>query len=218
MGSRACRALALAAGLIAGGLLFADLALAGPAALTPEQRDAVARVESYLNRITTLKARFVQISSNGGFAEGDLLVKRPGRLRFEYDPPYPVLLVANGTTLLYYDKELDQTTFIPLWETPLWFLIRDAVDLDDSIEVVAVTQDRATLRVTLRDVQPAGEAASVTLVFSEAPLILRKWEITDAQGITTQVALVNPEFGVELDNEVFDYGDITLPRLRQRRN
>ena len=95
------------------------------AELNGEQLAAVLKAEIYLNQIKSLQARFVQISSNGAFAEGEVFVDRPGKLRFEYDPPHPILMIADGINLLYYDKELKQSTFIPLWETPLWFLMRD---------------------------------------------------------------------------------------------
>jgi outer membrane lipoprotein-sorting protein len=192
------------------------LALASPAAsaLSPEQQDAVARVETYLNHITTMKARFAQLTSNGGFAEGDLYVQRPGRLRFEYDPPHTVLLVADGVTLLFYDKELKQATYIPLWETPLWFLIRERVDLSDKVEILDVTQNAATLTVKVRQTDDDGDGGELSLVFSDQPLTLRKWEVTDAQGIVTQVALLNPEFGLELERKYFRHDDLDLPGPR----
>jgi outer membrane lipoprotein-sorting protein len=192
------------------------LALASPAAsaLSPEQQDAVARVETYLNHITTMKARFAQLTSNGGFAEGDLYVQRPGRLRFEYDPPHTVLLVADGVTLLFYDKELKQATYIPLWETPLWFLIRERVDLSDKVEILDVTQNAATLTVKVRQTDDDGDGGELSLVFSDQPLTLRKWEVTDAQGIVTQVALLNAEFGLELERKYFRHDDLDLPGPR----
>jgi outer membrane lipoprotein-sorting protein len=208
-------------GLIAGLralLAAATLALASPsaAALSPEQQDAVARVQDYLNDITTMKARFVQITSNGGFAEGDLYVQRPGRLRFQYDPPHTVVLVADGVTLLFYDKELEQATYIPLWETPLWFLIRERVDLSDKVEVIDVIQSAGTLTLKVRQTDEDGDGGELSLVFSDRPLTLRKWEVTDAQGIVTQVALLNPEFGLELDRKYFLYDDLDIPRAGNR--
>src|SRR3546814_7064037 len=85
-------------------------------ALSPDDVAAVARVERYLNDIQTLQGRFVQVSSNGAYAEGDIYLDRPGHLRFDYDPPSPVLIIANGLSLLYYDEELKEATFLPLWE------------------------------------------------------------------------------------------------------
>jgi hypothetical protein len=121
-----------------------EAAEATVAALSTEDLETIARLETYLNRITTLRARFVQVSSNGAVAEGDLYLSRPGRLRFEYDPPHPALLIANGVNLLYYDRDLEQASFLPLWETPLSFLLRERVDLSEGgIEVLAVERGLA---------------------------------------------------------------------------
>ena len=190
-----------------GGLVLA--AAPAWAALTPEEAESVSKAQRYLNGISTLQSRFVQISSNGAYAEGEVFIRRPGRMRFEYDPPHPVLLIADGKTLLYYDKELKQSSFIPLWETPLWFLIRQTVEINDDIEVSDIIEADGTLRMTLRE-KGGGEQGAVTLVFSDRPFELRKWEVIDAQGITTQVALINPDFGVEVDDAVFDYSDLDV--------
>ncbi len=190
-------------------------AAATPAAAAQQSAETLARLEAYLNQITTLHARFVQVSSNGAFAEGDLYLDRPGRLRFEYDPPHPALLIANGVTLLYYDRDLEQATFLPLWETPLWFLIRERVDLSDGLEVVDVTQGTGVIKVTVRSTDDGGEG-EVTLVFADRPISLHSWEIHDAQGITTQVALVNPEFGVSIDRDLFEHGDLNIYTQQRR--
>ncbi len=192
--------------------LPAPLTGAGSAAdetLSPDDISTIVRVEDYLNQLGSVRSRFVQLSSEGDYAEGVLLVDRPGMLRFEYDPPHPVLMIADGAFLLYYDKELKQSTFIPLWETPLWFLVKEQVSLSGNIEVTDVVHDRATLSVTLED-NDLGDVGTMTLVFSDQPLALRKWSITDSQGSTTQIALVNPEFGVELADDAFDYGDLDV--------
>ncbi len=194
-----------------------EAAEAAVAALSPEDAETVIRLEAYLNTITTLHARFVQVSSNGAVAEGDLYLSRPGRLRFEYDPPHPALLIANGTTLLYYDRELEQATFLPLWETPLSFLLRERVDLSDGVEIVAIERGLAVLRVTLRE-GATGTDSELSLLFAEQPIALKAWEINDAQGIKTQVALLDVELGVEFDREIFQHGNLKLHyRDRQER-
>lgn len=191
--------------LAAGGLAAMPLA----AALDPDQLAAVLKAERYLNEVRSLRSRFVQVASNGAYSEGEVFINRPGRMRFEYDPPNPILLIADGTNLLYYDKELKQATFIPLWETPLWFLIRKKVDLSGDVQVTAIEQQASTLRMTLQDVESA-DLGAVTLVFSDRPFALRSWEVTDAQGITTNLTLINPDFGAKIDKSVFDYGDLDV--------
>ena len=179
------------------------------ATVTGQDDETLARLLDYLNRIDTLKSRFIQVSSNGAYAEGDLYLDRPGRMRFEYDPPHPALLIANGVTLLYYDRELQQATFLPLWETPLWFLIREDVDLGDDIELKAIEQGAGTIRVTL-ELSDEGTEGQVTLVFADRPMALHSWEIQDAQGIMTQVALVNPDFGADVERSLFEHGDLNI--------
>jgi outer membrane lipoprotein-sorting protein len=197
---------------LAGMILLSALGVSR-AALQPDEVQAVLKAELYLNRITTLHARFVQVSSNGAYAEGEVHVRRPGRMRFEYDPPHPVLLIADGVNLLYYDKELKQATFIPLRETPLWFLIRKQVDLSGNVEVTDVSLAAGVVRITVQE-KGAGQTGVITLVFSEQPFALRSWEVTDAQGITTQVSLLNPVYGRKAPNKLFDYGDLDVYGFR----
>lgn len=199
-------AVSLAAGLF---LAVAPPAAGQAAALSADDKANVDRALKYLNDISTLRARFVQISSNGAYAEGQVLVERPGRMRFDYDPPVPALLIANGLELLFYDRELQEASFLPLWETPLWFLLRKEVKLSSELRVVDVVHDLGALRLVLRDAETP-DAGSVTLVFSDRPLSLRKWELIDAQGVATEVSLVNPQFGVEIDPKAFDYADLNI--------
>ncbi len=205
--ARVLLALVLGLGLHQGGVRA--LGAAEPAALSPDEAATVRRVVRYLNGISTLRSRFIQISSNGAYAEGEVLLKRPGKFRFDYDPPHPVLLIANGLSLLYYDRELKQASYVPLWETPLWFLIREKVTLSDTTRVTRVEQNLGRLRVTLQD-SDAEDHGQVILVFSDRPLSLKKWELVDPQGIVTQVSLVNPQFGVAIDSDRFKHGDLEL--------
>jgi outer membrane lipoprotein-sorting protein len=182
---------------------------AEPPPLSPDDVSTLTRVEEYLNRLETLQARFVQVSSNGAYAEGEIFIDRPGQLRFDYDPPHTALLISNGLTLLYYDRELKQASFIPLWETPLWFLVREKIKLDGDLMVTDIKEGLGTLSVTLQD-RDRPESGVVTLIFSNSPLSLRKWEIVDAQGILTQVTLINPLYGGSIDPDLFDYGELDI--------
>ena len=104
-----------------------------PAALTADQKADVERVQAYLNGIRTLSSRFEQYSGDGGSASGQLWLARPGRMRFEYDPPVPVLLVANGKNIFYYDKELEQVSELRVEDTPAGFLLRDQITLSGDV-------------------------------------------------------------------------------------
>src|SRR5690606_32753445 len=96
-------------------------AATGPLVLDEEARADIAREEDYLTSITTLRARFQQYSEGGGVVFGNIYVRRPGRMRVEYDPPVPVILVADGIVVSYYDSELDQLNQVPISATPAWF-------------------------------------------------------------------------------------------------
>jgi len=205
----------LSAALLLAGVLASAPTASRAAALSAADLANVERALGYLNNISTLRARFVQVSSNGSYAEGEVLIERPGRLRFDYDPPVPVLLIANGVSLLFYDRELKEASFLPLWETPLWFLIRKEVTLGDDMAVEKVVQETGTLRVTLRDASNP-DIGAMTLVFEDKPLSLRKWQVVDAQGVLTEVSLVDPRYGVALEASAFEYGDLEIntPGLR----
>lgn len=211
-------------GALAGGFCAAAVAVALPqqapaatplatqvAALSPDEVATLNRVERYLNDIKTMKGRFVQTSSNGAYAEGEVYLDRPGHMRFDYDPPVPVLIIANGLSLLYYDEELKEATFLPLWETPLWFLIREEVRFDDNVEIVGIEEALGTLRITLRD-PDSPDRGEVTLIFADNPLALRKWEVVDPQGVQTQVSLVNPVYGEAVDPDLFKTSDLEVWR------
>ena len=179
--------------------------------LSPDDVANVIRVERYLNTLDTIQARFVQISSDGNYAEGEVQVSRPDNLRFDYDPPATALLIATGSTLLFYDKELKQASFIPLWETPLWFLAGEQVKFEDDLEILGVEEGLGTISIKLRQ-SDSPETGTLTLIFSDKPLALRKWEVLDQQGVLTQVSLINPEFGGNIDAELFEYDDLEINR------
>jgi outer membrane lipoprotein-sorting protein len=184
---------------------------AEPAQLNAEDRRTVQRVEDYLTGIKTLHGRFVQSASNGGRASGELWLKRPGKLRFEYDAPSDILIVSNGSLLLYFDRELEQTSYIPLSETPLGFLVKDRVDLENVDDYHVAGLDRAPDEIAVWVAQEgveAGQPGSLRLVLQAEPLALKRWRVVDQQGTVTQVSLNGVETGLELDEELFDFGEI----------
>ena len=164
--------------------------------------EQVARVEAYLNGIGSLSARFQQFSSDGELALGSIYVRRPGRMRVEYDPPVSVILVADGILVSYYDHELDQLNQLPLSASPAWFLLRDPIDLTKDVTVTGVRQGPGVLRVTMHQTDEP-EAGAVTLVFSDQPLELRQWTLTDAQGREVRIGLHDVKMGGELANKLF---------------
>ena len=174
-----------------------------PVQLTAQDQQDLARLETYLRSIGTLEARFVQVSSDGGFARGSVWLQRPGRMRFEYDDPVPILLIANGLELLYYDRELEQPTFVPLWQTPLWMVLREKATLTEGIEVVGLRRSPTELSVRIRE-SDAPDRGELVLRFAPQPLSLLGWTVIDVQGVATEVSLVDPRWGVSVDRERFE--------------
>jgi len=169
-----------------------------PAALDEADRADLARIEAYLNGLTTMESRFLQFSE-AGVAEGRILLDRPGRLRIEYAPPVPVLMIASRRLLMYHDTQLKQTTFLPVSETPAALLIDEQIALSGDVTVTAFERAPKAFRVTLEETD-SPDTGSVTLMFEDAPLRLAKWRVIDAQGTAVDVSLLEPRFGVEFKN------------------
>ncbi len=182
---------------------------AQPAPILDESAKAdVARIERYLNELTTLDSRFVQFSGQG-IAEGRIILSRPGDMRIEYEPPVPVLMVASGLLLMYHDRELVQTTYLPVSETPLSFLLEEKIELSNDVTITGFEHGPASIRLTILQTDTP-DAGSVTLTFEDAPLRLVKWQVKDAQGNNVDVALLQPQFGVEVDSDLFSLVDPAL--------
>ncbi|NKE44814.1 outer membrane lipoprotein carrier protein LolA [Roseomonas frigidaquae] len=197
------RRLILAAGLAAP---FLVPAAAGTARAQSIDRTAVARVEAYLNTLRTLRARFLQVAQNGASAQGTALISRPGRMRFDYDPPEPLLLVASGGQVLMYDRELRQPTAVPASSTPLGLLLTPEIRLAGDITVVGTDRTGGFLRIGLYRTGARAEGL-LTLAFAEQPMELRQWTVLDAQGRETRVTLYEVETGIALENRLFDFND-----------
>ena len=193
-------ALILPAGVAAPQPAFAQ---AQPIEITPEIAGTLERVSTYLEDIDTMRAEFLQISSTGEQAEGTIELVRPRHLRIDYKPPTPILVIANGKYLSYVDKELQQVNHVPIDETPAGFLLRENFDFQGGdLRVTGFERAANALRVSvvLAKDPLAGE---LTLVFSEDPMVLRKWVIVDAQGTVINVTLINARFGVDIPDTRF---------------
>src|SRR5664279_1663025 len=149
-------------------------------ALTARDRTDLARIEAYLNGVHTLKARFLQVAPDGRTAGGVAWLERPGRMRFQYDPPSPLLLVAGHGLFFFHDSQVNQTTDLPLDSTPLGLLLRDNLRLAGDVTVTGITRLPGQIQVSMvRTASP--NDGSLTLVFADAPLALRQWSVIDAQ-------------------------------------
>ena len=198
-------------GLLAGTAAHAQEAT--PVALDEAAQADLQRIEAYMNSIRTLKARFLQVSPDGEHAEGTFYLRRPGRLRVEYDPPVPVLIIGDGFLLHYHDRELGQVNDWPIFDTPLGALSADYVAFNDRL-VVTGFEARGGL-IAVRVVQGDDPAqGSLTLLYTDAPLALRQWQVNDAQGLTTTITLFELETNLDLNPRLFVFDD---PREKRDR-
>jgi len=188
--------------VVAGIAGTANAAPIKPAALTPQDQADVARVEQYMGSIHTLQGRFQQYTSDGGTADGKIYLSRPGKMRFEYAPPNKLQIIANGDYVAYDDRELNQVSFAPLESTPAWFLLRSSLKLSGDVTITKIERGGGVLRITVVETS-SPDSGSITLVFTDQPLMLRQWAIVDPQGRTTTVALADTETGIPLSSDLF---------------
>jgi len=173
--------------------------------LSGEEQRLYAEVDRYLRGITSLQSRFVQLSSNGEYAEGLMFMRRPGRMRVEYLKPDTALILADGEFFTYVDKESGQATHVYLKLTPASILLDQNLSLtSEELIVTGFERSPGIIRATIVR-KSAPDDAKITLVFNDQPITLRKWTVLDGQGITTDVSLVGARFDVAIPDKVFTY-------------
>jgi len=182
-----------------------------PAQLTPQDQADVTRVEAYLNATKALTARFLQVAPDGSLSRGQAWLVRPGRMRFQYDPPSPFLLVGGHGLLVFNDKQLNQTSNIPLDSTPLGLLLQDNLRLSGEITITGFVRQPGQLQISVvRTKSP--QDGTLTLVFSDPPLQLRQWTVLDQQRNETRVTLSDIKLGGTYPSSLFEFID---PRFFQ---
>lgn len=188
--------------------LLAGFALPVEAAyrITEQDKADIARIEAYLNSMESLRSKFVQLSTGGKVAEGTIYIERPKRLRLQYKKPSNIQVYANGNWLAHVDTDLEAVWHVPLKATPAAFLVRDQIKLSGDITVERVIRDARTVSVSLVQTEEP-DAGRFVLTFSDSPLALRKWTVTDVQGVSTSVSLVAPAFNVAIPREVFIFDE-----------
>ena len=176
-----------------------------PAAALPfdgETDAAVAdKVLRYLEGLTTLSGDFVQTAPNGAVATGKFYLRRPGQVRFDYDEPSPITIVATGGLVYVENAELETTDSYPLKKTPLKFLLSKKIDIGDAtLKSVERAEDAVAITYASIDEETEGE---ITLILSAPTLSIEQWAIRDPQGGVTVVALQSVVDGPKLENRLF---------------
>lgn len=189
------RRLALAAPLA---LAFALAPLAAAA-----QQLSLQEISNYLNSFRTGQGGFTQVNADGSISTGTIYIKRPNRIRFEYDSD-PSLFIAGGGQVAVFDARSNEgPERFPLSETPLSIILAENVDLTRAGMVTGHTSDGTTTTVTAQD--PAHpDYGSIQLVFTANPVELRQWVVTDNAGTQTTVILNDVQTGVQIGDRLFN--------------
>jgi outer membrane lipoprotein-sorting protein len=166
------------------------------------QKADLDRISAALNAIHTLKSGFLQIGPQGQVAEGEFYLEKPGKVRFAYSPPSPILIVATGGTVYVKNAKLNTIDRYDLSDTPLGLILDNDMDLKTNPAVVGVDDRDGAIVVRARTSRNRNRS-NITLVFDAASMELRQWTVTDNQGGVTTVALRQPEPGATLDESLF---------------
>lgn len=188
-------------------LALAVFSTASAAPLKPQDIADLAKVTTYLNAITSLKSNFVQVGPNGELDQGVIYARKPGRLRFEYAPPSPYLIVSDGVTIAVANSKLRTVDRYPLVDNPLNIILRENVDLTRDPRITSVERQAGALRVTATE-KSGPLKGQVTLIFRYPSIEIAQWIITDAQGLQTMIALKGPQTEVQLSPELFVLRDV----------
>lgn len=170
-----------------------------------ERAETLAAINAALNGIDTLQARFVQTAPDYSSTTGTLSVRRPGRLRFEYDDA-PMLIVSDGSTVAVRDTDLETTDRVPLRSTPLWWILAEDVDIGRDAMVRDVWEQDGFLYVGIEDRDEEVQGSALFL-FDADTYQLSQWYVTDATEMTTRIVLEDVETGVTLDPRLFVLDD-----------
>jgi outer membrane lipoprotein-sorting protein len=177
------------------------------------QKAQAAKASAYLSSLQTLVGNFVQVGPDGSKTQGDFYIQKPGKVRFEYDPPNPIDIVADGSSLVVRDRKLATQDVYPLSQTPLRFLLSDRIDLMKDTNVVNVSADDIFVSVTIEEKQALIGTSRLMMMFGAKDGQLKQWTVTDPQGYDTTVAVYNLDATKKLDPGMFkiDFTNYSVP-------
>ena len=175
----------------------------GATAFDGNQRALVERANGYLTAVSTLVGNFVQVGPDGNRTDGRFYLQKPGKIRFEYNPPSPIELIADGSSVVVRDRKLATQDVYPLSQTPLRFLLAERIDLLKDTNVVGAYADDTFVTVVIEEKQTFGGTHRLMLMFGVRDNQLRQWTITDPQGYDTTVALYNTDASKKPDPTLF---------------
>ena len=189
--------------------LFGNKSSTAPAAPEPpspfdaKQRALLDRISAYLSNLQTVVGKFVQVGPDGGRTEGIFYIQKPGRVRFQYNPPSPIDIVADGSSVVVRDRKLATQDLYPLSQTPLRYLLADRIDLLRDTDVFSVTSDDSFVTVVIEQKQLLVGTDRLMMMFDAKDLVLKQWTVTDPQGFDTTVAVYNLDSTKKPDPNLF---------------
>jgi outer membrane lipoprotein-sorting protein len=183
------------------------------ASFDANQKAQAAKVSTYLSSLNTLVGNFVQVGPDGTKTKGDFYIQKPGKVRFEYDPPTPIAMIADGSSLAVRDRKLATQDIYPLSQTPLRYLLSDRIDLLKDTNVVNVTADDQYITLTIEEKSPIVGTSRLMLMLGAKDNQLKQWTVTDPQGYDTTVAVYNLDTSKKLDPGLFkiDFTNYATP-------
>jgi outer membrane lipoprotein-sorting protein len=183
------------------------------ASFDTNQKAQAAKVSSYLSSLQTLVGNFVQVGPDGSKTKGDFYIQKPGKVRFEYEPPSPIDIIADGSSVAVRDRKLATQDIYPLSQTPLRYLLSDRIDLLKDTNVVNVTADDVFVSVTIEEKQALIGTSRLMLMVGAKDGQLKQWTVTDPQGYDTTVAVYNLDSTKKVDPGLFkiDFTNYAVP-------
>jgi len=171
--------------------------------LEPKQRALVDRVSAYLTRGQVMSGDFAQVGPDGRRSQGQFYVQKPGKIRFDYDSPSRIDIIADGSSVVVRDRKLATQDVYPLSQTPLRFLLADRIDLLKDATVTAVSADETYVTVLVEENHAVIGTSKLMMMFGSKDFQLKQWIVTDPQGYDTTVALSNLDTAKKPDPDMF---------------
>jgi outer membrane lipoprotein-sorting protein len=168
-----------------------------------KQRALLDKVSNYLSSVQTLVGNFVQVGPDGRRVEGTFSIQKPGKVRFQYNPPSPIDIIADGSSVVVRDRSLETADFYPLSQTPLRYLLADHIDLLRDTDVISVSHDDTFVTVVIEETQIMTGTNRLMMMFDAKNLQLKQWTVTDPQGLDTTVAVYNLDSAKKPDPNLF---------------
>jgi outer membrane lipoprotein-sorting protein len=173
------------------------------AAFDARQRALLENVSAYLSGVHTVVGKFAQIGPDGRRVVGTFSIQKPGKVHFQYDPPSPIDIIADGSSVVIHNRSLETSDYYPLSQTPLRYLLAERIDLLRDTNVISVSSDNTFVTVVIEEPQVVVGTNRLMIMFDAKHLQLKQWTVTDPQGLNTTVAVYDLDSTKKPDPNLF---------------